>query len=147
MKDIQLVQNVVNVMTMAYLTILDLKYKKISAIAVWIYIILGILTFLIFDNNLNRVMNLLPGIMMILLSVITDEKIGYGDGLTVMGLGIWLDSNKFSVAIMAGMLGIFIFSMIWIIYYRIIKKKNSADKKVAMIPFIFIGTLIGVIYA
>lgn len=76
---------------LASLTGNDLKYKRIPLKTVFVFAAMAMI-YLAGENRFlegNVVFGMLPGLGLLFLSAATKEKIGYGDGVTVMVLGLW----------------------------------------------------------
>ena len=76
---------------LAELSAEDVREKKVSVYKVLVFTVLALI-YRAFTNQLfwmEMIINLVPGGMMILLAILTKEGIGYGDGMTVMVLGLW----------------------------------------------------------
>ena len=81
---------------------------------------------------------MMPGGILLLLSLITKESIGYGDGMTVIVLGLWTGGwfafHVFCIGILlAGICAVF---------YLIKGKKDT----IPLIPFLLIGMEVALIY-
>lgn len=133
-------------MILLILAIVDMKYREISNI--WLIlsgvgvIALILLNSLLFHYNfsmLSAIGGMLIGLMIILISKITREKIGIGDGITLcitgFGLGIWVNIQILMYALFLSAL---------YAVYLIVFRRVSKDHTIPFIPFIFVG-YIGVI--
>ena len=80
-------------------------------------------------------LSFIPGLIMLLISYITRENIGYGDsillGLCSLCVGIW---NGFFIIMTS-----FIYSAIFSLFL-LIRGKNSKET-IPFVPFIFLGTI------
>lgn len=81
----------ISLLFFAVLSAEDIRAKEISIYKVISFIFLGILFRLVTGqftwNELSGC--LFPGCILLLLSFFTNESIGYGDGITVVALGLW----------------------------------------------------------
>ena len=90
------------------------------------------------DLQLGEAMlSLMPGAAMILLSIITREGIGYGDGLIVLAAGPGLGLNDLVLALMTAMVLNGFFCGILLVL-----KRAKRKTRVAFVPFLAIGTLL-----
>lgn len=80
-----------SLLQLGYLSARDIKTKTIPAIPVCVGGMAGVCYFIAGGEwNLSRIMGaILPGIILLAASLFTKEKIGYGDGMTVLVLGLW----------------------------------------------------------
>lgn len=76
---------------LGYLSACDIRMKKIPVSGVLISGILAVLYILAGGNAAVSYFSgcMLPGMVFLLLSLITKERIGYGDGAAMMVLGLW----------------------------------------------------------
>lgn len=126
---------------LAVLAVQDIKEKKISVYKLLISAIMAIVYWL-FKGQLcwqEILKSIIPGVTLLLLSVITKENIGYGDGLAVSVLGLWTGSLFVLSALCAALL----FSGICAVIYLIKKKKEP----IPFIPFLLIGMEVVLAYA
>lgn len=119
------------------LSVIDIKKKRIP---VWMVSLLAIICFIlkyIVESStigIGIVLSFLPGIVLLILAICSDGKIGIGDGLVVCILGI-----GYTLEEIISMLGIsFFFTAICSIGLLIVKK---ADRKTELpfLPYLFIG--------
>lgn len=85
------------------------------------------------------VLNLIPGTGLLLLGAITNEKIGYGDGLVILIMGLYISGYILMYIILLG----FLFAA----FYGILNytKKHQAKKinmEIPYIPFLLIGMVV-----
>ena len=83
--------------------------------------------------------NAIPGVMLLLLSIITKENIGYGDGLTVIVLGLWTGIWFTFYVLCAGLMLSGVYAAIYLV-----KKKGET---IPLIPFLLIGMEVVLLYA
>jgi leader peptidase (prepilin peptidase)/N-methyltransferase len=130
---------VMNGIALAAFSFRDLRHKTIGVIPVaFLGAFNTVMAVYAGSKALTIVLGLLPGIFAILVSLITNGKMGLGDGLLLMALGpaygwygtlgIWL------VALLTGALtGICL----------MIFKKANIKTALAFVPFIFVGFVFG----
>ena len=78
--------------------------------------------------------SLIPGAFLLAISLCTRESIGYGDGWTVLALGILLGLWKCFVVVFAGFLFSAIFSLILLVLRRV-----NGKSRLPFLPFITMG--------
>lgn len=130
--------------TLLLTTIQDFCYKKIS---IWIvtFATIVLLICLPFGTTFdigNRIGGVMVGIAMILLSKLTQGKIGIGDGLllcvTGLLLGFWSNMELLAIALfVASVLSIVLLAL------RLVNRKHS----IPFVPFLFVAYLIIVVFS
>lgn len=80
------------IMFLGILSLEDIREKRISVKRVLIGALTAVICQLITRqaSGIAIVGSLIPGIVLLLLSVMTKESIGKGDGIVVMMLGLWI---------------------------------------------------------
>lgn len=126
---------------LAVLAAQDIKEKKISVNKLLVFAFMAVLYRLfmkqIFWQEILECM--IPGAMLLLLSQATKEGIGYGDGITVIVLGLWT-GGWFAFHVMA--IGIILSGIYAVI--QLVRKKRDA---IPFIPFLLAGMEVALIYA
>ena len=119
----------------------DIREKKISVNKlVWFALIAAMYRILIRQFTWQEIAGcLIPGGMLLLLSWITKESIGYGDGMAVMVLGLWL-GGWFTLQVLG--IGIILSGIYAGI--RLARRKKDA---IPFIPFLLAGMEVALIYA
>ncbi|MDF2905078.1 MAG: putative rane protein [Herbinix sp.] len=117
----------------------DLRNKKVT---LWVLIIGAVLTVgcLPFAHNLSiagRIGGLAVGLAVVLLSKVTEGKIGMGDGILLcisgLSLGFWCNLELFGIALLlAAMLSILL----------LILRRVNRKQSIPFVPFLFVGYLI-----
>lgn len=76
---------------LAYLSLQDIKTKFVSARAIWISGAAALLYLFLGQSSDAKewIVRMIPGIALLLLSWMTKERIGYGDGAVVIVFGLW----------------------------------------------------------
>lgn len=138
---IHYVLNVVNLIVLGKLAVEDIRYLSISLLETLTYLSGGIIYGLLRMDVFDLVLSIIPGIFLLFLAYITNQKIGYGDALIILANGLWLGSSTSAIAIFISMLLILTVSLVIIFIYGFIKKKAINDMKIACVPFIFAGTM------
>ena len=132
----------VALLMIAYLAMQDIKQNEIS---LFVLILSGCVALLFLAAEERLIINevtekMLPGMLMLALSLLSKESIGYGDGATVLVLGLWTSMRYCSMAtmiaiMMAGGYGIFL----------LINKKK--EKRIPFIPFLLAAMEVLFLYA
>lgn len=78
-----------------------------------------------------------PGIVSLILSYITREQIGYGDGVLLLAIGGCLGLEKTVWIVFAGLLGSFLISVFLIIF-----QKAEKGRRLPFVPFLCVGTVL-----
>lgn len=78
--------------------------------------------------------DMLPGLLFLLISWTTNEKVGYGDGLVILIMGIVMHYRQCVAAVAIGLLVSSVFSMI-----MIASKKMNLRSRIPFVPFLTIG--------
>ena len=118
--------------------IADLRYKKITIIGPLLLAILGLVSMVYRSTYIPCLLGLIPGAIIFLVAILFHEKIGIGDSLVLMALG--LDLGIYDVIKML-LIALFILFFVALFLFSIFRKKSM---KIAFIPFLFMG-LLGVI--
>lgn len=78
--------------------------------------------------------SLLPGVFLLLLSFCTREKVGYGDGLLLIILGLFLGFYRCFLVLCFGLIFSSVFALILLLFCK--AGKNS---RLPLVPFLTIG--------
>lgn len=120
-------------LTLGYLSGKDIKLKKISVVPLSVSGILAVI-YVLAGKSMNMSISmsrmyfiacLLPGMLFLLLSWMTGEKVGYGDGVVLLVMGLW--TNGFFCMIVT-CLAVFL-SGLYAVYLLLKRKKE-------LIPFV-----------
>lgn len=79
---------------------------------------------------LSVFLSLLPGALLLLLARLTEEKVGYGDGIMLLMLGCWTGAAAAAV------------SFLLALFYAAIVGAVSGKKEVPFVPYLAAGFLI-----
>lgn len=144
--DIQLVRNVLNGSILLILSIEDIKYKELSAVTVFLYILLGFMFWLAGGIGISELELLIPGILMIAISFLSKEKIGYGDGLVVLGAMLFMGEMEGIHALICSFILVGIFSWGYMAAGLLSDEEAHSGINIPYIPFLFAGVGIYEIY-
>lgn len=125
---------------LASLTIEDIREQKISFYKIFIA---GILAFFYqgFANPLflrQLLVIISPGILMLLISFISKENLGYGDGLAVIVLGLWTGWIFTLLTVCTGIILSSGYSLVYLLQHR----RNT----IPFIPFLLLGMEVTLLY-
>ncbi len=141
--DTQLVLNAVSLMGVTALGIQDAIYMKIQKWMAYSFVISGLMVSMIFRNPADIALSAVPGLILLIVSIATKEKIGLGDCVTVIGLGLWTGIRG---TLLSLFIGIGLSSVVSIIYMAIIKIKGLSGKKaIPFIPFLLCGLVVSIV--
>ena len=141
--DTQLVLNAVSLLGVTALGIQDALYMKIQKWMAYAFVISGLIVSMILRSPINIALSAVPGLILLVISIATKEKIGLGDCVTVIGLGLWTGTE---VALLSVFIGIGLSSVVSIIYMAINKIKGLSGKKaIPFIPFLMCGLVVSIV--
>ena len=132
----------ITLLFLAGLSAEDIRTKELSVYKVILFICSGFLfrlsegKFTWYETGLC----LFPGGFLILLSFLTKESIGYGDGMTVAALGLWTEGWFTVFTVWAGIT----LSGIW---GGICLLRRKKEKTIPFLPFLLLGMEVALIYA
>ena len=141
--DTQLVLNAVSLLGVTALGIQDALYMKIQKWMAYAFAISGLIVSMILRSPANIALSAVPGLILLVISIATKEKIGLGDCVTVIGLGLWTGTRG---AILSVFIGIGLSSVVSIIYMAVNTIKGLSGKKaIPFIPFLMCGLVVSII--
>lgn len=118
----------------------DIKYKKING---YICLVMIMVSFLIRvkikqDANFTILLDLIPGVLMYVLSKLSPRSIGEGDALVLIFIGSvvgYMKEMEFLIisVFLAGLIALILFVL----------KKVDRDTKLPFVPFLSVGVLAG----
>lgn len=116
----------------------DIKTKHIAAEPTIMFLATGLCINMIYSPQKwwFYLICLIPGIMMLVFSFISNEKIGFGDSLILLALGQFLELKGTFEMMFFGLIFASIFGTILILFL----KKNK-DAEIPFVPFLFLGYL------
>jgi prepilin signal peptidase PulO-like enzyme (type II secretory pathway) len=130
------------IISLTYLTInsiTDIREKRISIIISLIFGAIGIIINIIFNqyNIISILLAMLLGFIMILISKVTKEAIGIGDGIILVVMGLFTGVYNNLLILLYGL----ILSSIVSCFFLITKKLDKKDK-IPFIPYLLAGYII-----
>lgn len=140
------VPSVVSICSLLIMSIQDIKRKEISLWLILVYVLSGIIASIFLYSMMDVVFSLIPGALMLFLAFVSEEKIGYADGLISIGLGIWMGA-EFSVIVIILSFGcVGAYSIVFILIEMIKKKGINVQKQLPFIPFLLGGLVMSIGY-
>lgn len=134
---------VVGMLIFGVLSVFDIRSRRIPVcgfVIVFIYSLLSLVCFRESDLVWSDVlMSSIPGLVLIGLSVVTDGKIGLGDGILVVGIGLALGIEKCAYMLAGALIFCCLFSGGLLVF-----RKAGLHTRIPFVPFITAG--MGVIF-
>lgn len=123
--------------------ITDLKTKEISMRILLIFGALGIIIFILGNQNsvAEELVGVLVGIGVLLICRVTGGKIGAGDGFLIVVTGIFLGGMRNVELLMGG----FLLAALWALILVIFRKVNW-KKELPFVPFLFLSFIRMVVF-
>lgn len=116
----------------------DLIERKINIKIMIAFISISFVTALLY-RPYHIYSSIVPGLLLMLISYFSKERIGYGDGLVCMGLG--LSYGIFDLIIVISIA--FFISSVWITINMMVDRirKKTIEMEIAFLPFLLIGII------
>nr|WP_308648513.1 prepilin peptidase [uncultured Agathobacter sp.] len=124
------------IIILGVICVFDIKRKKIPVYMLIILAAAGIISnFTIGEFDIEkRIIAMLPGMILLIVSMITKQQIGYGDGLIILIMGLYIDIDDILSIVLSSFL---LSSIAAIILMTVFKKKKNFE--MAFSPFLLIG--------
>lgn len=121
---------------MGVICVFDIKRKKIPVYMLIILAAAGIISnFTVGEFDIEkRIIAMLPGMILLIVSMITKQQIGYGDGMIILIMGLYIDIDDILSIVLSSFL---LSSIAAIILMTVFKKKKNFE--MAFSPFLLIG--------
>jgi leader peptidase (prepilin peptidase)/N-methyltransferase len=120
-------------------TITDIKTKTIYWEWLGVFCFVGVLYCLYMERTVPAVMySVIPGIILVIISVISREAIGKGDGLMVINLGIILGAEKIIGVLMISLIICAVASLIMLVSKKVSKKYEMPFAPFLMLAVVFV---------
>lgn len=116
----------------------DIRYRKINLITCIVFAFIGVCIkgFGLDLNFLDIAFRLLPGLLMLFVAFITNEKIGYGDPAMIITIALIHESDNLYNLILTSFFILFCISaLLWIV-------KGKKEYQVPFAPVLFVSNLI-----
>lgn len=119
-------------------SIYDCKYYKLPIWLLGLGLLGGLFCWMLQGKELTELLpGMLPGLVALVLSYITQEQIGYGDGIILLIIGCCLGVKYCVWIVFAALLGCFLTSLLLIIFHKAKKKA-----RIPFVPYMCIGTIV-----
>lgn len=123
---------------LAVCAVFDGLYRQIPLVVVW----LGMLTAICFqiygamgETGIFAVsVSLIPGLGFFLLSFFSGEKVGYGDGWTLLMVGLFLGAYRCFLTLFVGLLAESAVAVV-----LLMSRKIQRDREIPFVPFLLLG--------
>lgn len=133
----ELVRNIVLFGILSYLSFVDMRKKEVPAWPLWIMVIGGVMWQLFGKISCYHfIMSIIPGFLLLGISKLSGEQVGFGDGLLIMGLGLFLGGREITVIVCISLLFSFCLAIL-----VLITKKGNRKTRIPFIPCILSGLL------
>ena len=139
---IHLVQSVVSLFYLAYMSYKDIKNRMINRNVIFSYIAVMVILGLFRNSFFELVISILPGLMLLLLSYITDEKIGYADGFIVLGIGAFLGVMGLIITLVGASIVLTMHNARYLFVNYINGTDINKEETVPLIPFLLVGMVV-----
>lgn len=137
--NIELLKYIVILIFLAVFTLYDIKNMQIPIIYVLLFA-LSVIGICIADSDYNAVdiiVRVLPGVFLLLISFVTSQAVGYGDGLVMVLIGLLLDINMVTSLLLTALILSSVVSVL-----ALISKKANRQTRLPFMPFLLIAWLI-----
>ena len=124
------------IIILGVICVFDIKRKKIPVYMLIILAAAGIISnFAVGEFDIEkRIIAMLPGMILLIVSMITKQQIGYGDGMIILIMGLYIDIDDILSIVLSSFL---LSSIAAIILMTVFKKKKNFE--MAFSPFLLIG--------
>lgn len=124
------------IIILGVICVFDIKRKKIPVYMLIVLAAAGIISnFTVGEFDIEkRIIAMLPGIILLIVSMITKQQIGYGDGMIILIMGLYIDIDDILSIVLSSFL---LSSIAAIILMTVFKKKKNFE--MAFSPFLLIG--------
>lgn len=129
----------------------DYRWKKMNAGLLYVFLAVGmgcfVLEFLLnkekANNSITRstlFLSILPGLLFLVMGAVTQEAVGYGDGLSVLAMGFYMEAY-----VLWKVVGI---SLVFVVFYvstqEFVQKHRykQEQRAVPFLPFLLIGVVV-----
>ena len=118
----------------------DIEERKISINKIIVFGSAAVFYLMLMENVTYKdvIQRMLPGMTLLLLALVSKESIGYGDGMSVLVLGLWTGAFFTLSAVCIGIWSAGIWSLICLFRRR--------KEPIPFIPFLLFGTEVALIF-
>ncbi len=127
---------IIAIIFMLILTVMDIRKKEISVLLLVIFGATVVFYVAVKGEReaLSVIYSLIPGAFLLALSLCTRESIGYGDGWTMLVLGLLLGLWECLAVIFVGLVFSAIFSLVLLVLRRV-----NGKTRLPFLPFVSMG--------
>ena len=119
-------------------TLTDFKEKKIYGEWLGIFFVLGIIYCRYLERSAQEIaISMIPGVIVLIVSIVSHEEIGRGDGLMIINMGIMLGIEK---NVMLLMISLFVCAIVSL--FMIAVKKVGKKYEIPFAPFLMVALVI-----
>lgn len=124
------------IIILGVICVFDIIRKKIPVYMLIVLAAAGIISnFTVGEFDIEkRIIAMLPGMILLIVSMITKQQIGYGDGMIILIMGLYIDIDDILSIVLSSFL---LSSIAAIILMTVFKKKKNFE--MAFSPFLLIG--------
>ena len=116
--------------------VIDIWKKRISLCSIGIYLLIWVCAFASDCEWIRIGAALVPGIIMLIISILSRGAIGMGDGILVMALGVCLSWMEIAIVLAIALMLSFFWAVI-----QLLARKNRMYA-FPFVPFLFMGYLV-----
>ena len=123
---------------LAVCAVCDGIWKRIPIAVVWMGVLTAVLLRL--EGAMGEAswlaagLSLAPGVMFWLLSFLSEEKVGYGDGWVLLMIGLFLGAGRCFLILLTGLM-----AESFVVLLLLAFRKVHRDRQVPFIPFLLLG--------
>ena len=127
---------IIAIIFMLILTVMDIRKKEISVLLLLIFGATVVFYVAVKGEReaLSVIYSLIPGAFLLALSLCTRESIGYGDGWTMLVLGLLLGLWECLAVVFVGLVFSAIFSLVLLVLSRV-----NGKTRLPFLPFVSMG--------
>lgn len=127
---------IVGVAGLAYLSIVDIRRKELRGRAIFFFFLLGGCLSLVDGSwrDWTILFRFVPGVVSLVLSRVSKEAIGYGDGLVLCSLAAYGTLTVIGEIFCVALLGIGMTALIAFVLFR-----KGPKTEIPFVPFLFLG--------
>lgn len=127
---------IIAIIFMLILTVMDIRKKEISVLLLLIFGATVVFYVAVKGEReaLSVIYSLIPGAFLLALSLCTRESIGYGDGWTMLVLGLLLGLWECLAVVFVGLVFSAIFSLVLLVLRRV-----NGKTRLPFLPFVSMG--------
>ncbi|MBE5957531.1 MAG: hypothetical protein E7254_01540 [Lachnospiraceae bacterium] len=126
-------------------TAMDMKEKNIGIEWLVMFFVLGIVYSMYVEREGRQIIfSMIPGIIVLILAIITREKIGKGDGVMIVNLGILLGFKNIINVLMVSLIVCAVASLLMIVIKRVNKNYEIPFAPFLMVALALIGMCGGI---